>query len=183
VGEGEQLDGILIVDGYNVINSWPELVALIEDDMSHARDRLVAILADFCSFCRMRVIVVFDAHLVKGGMECSEKHLGVEVVYTKEGETADSWIEKFTARHYRERSEESLPIFVITYDWMEQRVVSAQGAYRVTPQELWQEIQRIKREEERYFEEPCDRITLDNFLSGSIKNVFEGWRRHKFRIP
>lgn len=183
MGEGEQLDGILLVDGYNVLNSWPELVALIEDDVAHARDRLVAILADFCSLCGMRIIVVFDAHLVKGGMEHWEKRLGVEVVYTKEGETADSWIEKFTAQHYKEKADSNIPIFVTTYDWMEQRIISAQGAYRVTPQELWQEIQRVKKEEERHCEELCDRVTLDNFLSGSIKKVFEGWRRRKFRVP
>lgn len=174
------MDGILLVDGYNVINSWPDLVTLKEVDLAHARDRLIAILSEFHALCGMRVIVVFDAHLVKGGIERWEEFQGIEVVYTKEGETADNWIEKFAARQRREGAGEKLPIFVTTYDWLEQRVISAQGAYRVTPQELRQEIRRVKEEEKRYFQETCDRVTLDHRLSDSVKKVFEGWRRRKF---
>ncbi|KUK36686.1 MAG: uncharacterized protein PWQ99_1175 [Clostridia bacterium] len=173
------MDGILLIDGYNVISSWPEFKDLKEADLAHARDRLIAILSEFRAFCGMRVIVVFDAHQVKGGTEQCEQCQGIEVVYTKEGETADNWIEKFAARQRREGTPGKPPLFVVTYDWLEQRIISAQGAYRITPEELRREIQRAKEEGKRFFQEACDRIPLDYRLPDSAKKLFENWRRRK----
>jgi predicted RNA-binding protein with PIN domain len=180
-GEGEVLDGILLVDGYNVINNWPELSDLKEHDLSYAREQLVADLAEFQALCGISVIVVFDAHFVKGGVGHSEHYLGVEVVYTREGETADNWIERYAVQHrFASQEEKNLSLFVATYDWLEQRIISAQGAYRVTPQELRQDMQKIKNIEKMRLSSKCERVLLDHHLSESTKKVLEGWRRHKF---
>ncbi len=175
------MDGILLVDGYNVINSWPELADLKEKDLAHARDQLIAILTEFQALCGIQVIVVFDAQFVQGGMEHRENCLGVDVVYTKEGETADNWIERYAVQHHLDSGgKNTVPLFVTTYDWMEQRITSAHGAYRVTPQELLQEIEKLKRVEKRNLSGRCERVLLDHHLTGVTKQVFERWRRQKF---
>jgi CRISPR-associated protein Cas1 len=111
----------------------------------------------------------------------SEHYLGVEVVYTREGETADNWIERYAVQHrLASQEEKNLLLFVATYDWLEQRIISAQGAYRVTPQELRQDMQKIKNIEKMRLSSKCERVLLDHHLSESTKKVLEGWRRHKF---
>jgi len=175
------LDGILLVDGYNVINNWPELSELKEQDLSHARDQLAADLSEFQALCGIQVIVVYDAHYVQGGVEHHENNQGVQVIYTKEGETADNWIERYAVQHrLASKDEKRMPLFVTTYDWMEQRIISAQGAFRVTPQELRQDMQKIKNIEKRRLCGKYDRILLDQHLSESTKKILEGWRRRKF---
>lgn len=84
---------VLIVDGYNIIGAWPELEQLKEKDIGQARDRLIELLAEYQAFTGDRVIVVFDAYYVRGIESKEEKHK-VEVIYTKEKETADECIEK-----------------------------------------------------------------------------------------
>jgi len=173
------LKGILLVDGYNVINNWPELLDLKEQNLAHARDQLAADLSEFQALCDIRVIVVYDAQFVKGGVEHREYSQGVEVVYTREGETADNWIERYAALHHSASSDSNLPLFVTTYDWMEQRIISAQGAYRVTPQELFQEMQKLKKIEKSRLNSKQERMPLDHRLTESTRKVLEGWRRRK----
>ena len=84
---------ILLVDGYNIIGAWPELRALKEQDLAAARDRLVEIMAEYQAYYRYRVIIVFDAYYVQG-IEKKYKNHKVEVIFTKENETADERIEK-----------------------------------------------------------------------------------------
>lgn len=174
------MNGILLVDGYNVINNWPELIELKDSDMSHARDRLIAILSNFQSQYDIQVMVVFDAHLVRNGVEVRESYQGVEVIYTKEGVTADNWIERYAVQHYLDTGAKATPLFVVTYDWLEQRIISSQGAYRVTPGELRQEILNLKKVVNRNQQGRCDRVLLDQHLSGSTKRMLEKWRRRKF---
>jgi predicted RNA-binding protein with PIN domain len=175
------LESILLVDGYNVINNWPELLELKEQDIGHARHRLVAYLSEFQALCGVQVIVVFDAHLVKGGVEQSENSQGIEIIYTKEEETADNWIERYVVQHKRAGAAKEESLFVSTYDWMEQRIISAKGAYRVTPGELRNDIQKIKTIEKRRVSKTADeRVLLDQHLSDKTKKVLEKWRRHKY---
>ena len=77
------MDGILLVDGYNVINNWPELSELKEQDLSHARDQLAADLSEFQALCGIQVIVVYDAHYVREWN--TTRITRVQVIYTKEG--------------------------------------------------------------------------------------------------
>ncbi len=174
------MNGILLVDGYNVISSWPELAKLKDSDLSHARDRLIAVLSEFQSLCDIQVIVVFDAHLVKNGVEVREDYQGVEVIYTKEGVTADNWIERYAVFHQMETGTKDIPLFVVTYDWLEQRIISSHGAYRVTPGELRQEILNLKKTGKRKFEGQYNPVLLDQHISSSTKKVLEKWRRRKY---
>lgn len=172
------MEGLLLVDGYNVLNAWPGIAKLKDEDLAHARDCVIAALSEFRSLSGLSVILVFDAHQVKGGIERRESHAGIEVVYTKEGETADEWIERFVAR--QKETFKDIPLFVTTSDWLEQRIVSAQGAYRVTPLELYNELQRLKKESQGSLQRVIERNPLDNHLSEHVKEVFENWRRRKF---
>jgi len=171
------MEGLLLVDGYNVLNAWPEFAEMINEDLDHARDRLISDLSEFHALSGLHVIIVFDAHQVKGGVERSEERGGIEVVYTKEGETADQWIERFAAQQRVNPQKDKPPVFVTTSDWLEQRIVSAQGAYRITPAELRNEMLRLKREEKRYHRPVFDRVSLDSHLTDQIRKILEGWRR------
>lgn len=83
----------LIIDGYNVINAWKDFAQLRQENLEHARELLVAGVAEYAAFKGYRAIVVFDAQEVAGAA-ASEKIHGIDVVFTDEGETADSWIER-----------------------------------------------------------------------------------------
>ena len=83
----------LIIDGYNVINAWKDFAQLRQENLEHARELLVAGVAEYAAFKGYRAVVVFDAQEVAGAA-ASEKIHGIDVVFTDEGETADSWIER-----------------------------------------------------------------------------------------
>ncbi|MGB9792427.1 MAG: NYN domain-containing protein [Thermacetogeniaceae bacterium] len=171
------MEGLLLVDGYNVLNAWPELARLASEDLEHARERLISCLSEFHALSGLNILVVFDAHNVKGGVEREEEKGGIKVVYTKEGETADQWIERFAARYRTNPQREAVPLFVTTFDWLEQRIVAAQGAYRITPAELRSELLRLKEEEKKFHRPVFERNYLDNYLTDRIRKIFEVWRR------
>lgn len=173
------MEGILLVDGYNVMNAWPDYQDLMAVDLEHARDRLASDLSEFRALSGCQVILVFDAHHVKGGGEHREAQTGIEIVYTREGETADQWIERYAALYRFSSQSNKLPLYVITFDWMEQRIVAAQGAYRITPEELRQELLRLRKAEKDVTERGPDRVSLDSRLSERVKSLLEGWRRRK----
>ena len=83
----------LFIDGYNVINQW-QYYRDVSGNIENARNKLIELLVEYQAYKGLRVVLVFDAHLVKGSQEKKELVFGVEVVYTKENETADSYIEK-----------------------------------------------------------------------------------------
>lgn len=138
---------MLLVDGYNVVNAWPELAALM-DNLEHARDKLVDILGGYGAYKDYKIIVVFDAHGVKGPDITLEVLPGkLQVVYTKQGETADSYIEKTAYRMVRE----GLDVYVVTSDWAEQLTILGVGAWRIPVRELRNEVlQMDKRIHEGY---------------------------------
>ncbi len=125
----------LLVDGYNIIFSWDELSALAADDLDLARSSLINIMSNYKGFCRGEVIVVFDAYRVKGNHRETERHGGISVVYTKEAETADMYIEK-TSHELAKNSR----VRVATSDGAEQMIILGNGAYRVTAAELHDEV-------------------------------------------
>jgi predicted RNA-binding protein with PIN domain len=122
----------LIVDGYNVIYAWPDLANLKDTNLEHARDKLVDMLASYGAYKNYNVIIVFDAHSTPGVDSSYTTAAGVTVVFTSEGETADSYIEKLSYDMIR-RGER---IYVVTSDWIEQLVVLWAGAYRMSAREL-----------------------------------------------
>lgn len=166
----------LVVDGYNIIFAWPEFEKLRKAGMDHARAKLVDILVNYAALSGERVVVVFDAHLVKNGQErTGDAGENLEVIYTREGETADSAIERLVGQ---------LPsgsgVHVATSDWAEQSMVFGRGAYRMTPMELLEKVRRLQQEAGRHYttSTPTDSY-LENRLVDEVRKVMEKWRREK----
>ncbi|MDU2242283.1 MAG: NYN domain-containing protein [Paenibacillus sp.] len=166
---------VLLVDGYNMIGGWPELAALSKQDLQAARDRLLERLADYQAFSGRKVIVVFDAYRVPGlGKAYSQNK--VEMVFTKEKETADECIERLVV----ELSHRRRQIYVATSDMVEQHVIFAQGALRVSARELLIQVEQSEKEIQAKIAERSansSRNTLDAKLSPELRQLFERWRR------
>ena len=136
----------LLVDGYNIIFAWDELKDLAQVSIDGAREKLIDILSDYQGYQGNSVILVFDAYKVKGGIGEISKYKNINVVYTKEAETADQYIEKVTheiaSKHH---------VTVATSDAMEQLIIMGKGAYRLSANDLKEEIERIKEEARRNY--------------------------------
>ena len=117
----------LLVDGYNIIYAWDELKALSKVSFDGAREALIEILNNYQGYKNINVIVVFDAYKVKGNKGNIEKVGNVDVVYTKEAETADSYIEKFTYEKAKDYY-----IRVATSDNLEQIIILGHGAFKIS---------------------------------------------------
>lgn len=131
----------LLVDGYNVIFAWPELRRLAEGDLDAARRRLQDILCNYAGYRRCKVIVVFDAYRVRGGAGSVEKFHNIYVVYTREAETADMYIEKTThelGRKHRVR--------VVSSDGTEQIIILGNGGLRVSAAAFEKEVAAVEAE-------------------------------------
>lgn len=164
----------LLVDGYNVINAWPELMAL--KDLEHARDKLIDIISDYGAYQSYDVSIVFDAHGVPGAM--TEQHFlkDVSIVYTGEGETADSYIER-TAYNLVRQGER---VFVVTSDWAEQLIILGAGAFRISARELIRDVKRVnKLVKERFTESALNyrRHELGNRLTSEVAKRLDDIRR------
>ncbi|KSU78420.1 MULTISPECIES: NYN domain-containing protein [Fictibacillus] len=166
------MENILIVDGYNVIGAWPELRSLKDLDFAKARDILIEKMAEYQAFTGYRVIVVFDAHLVPG-IEKKSKNYKVEVIFTRENETADERIEKLAS----EFKNVNTRIFVATSDYTEQWVVFAKGALRKSSRELKIEMEDIEKRIDRKVKSARGRNFSSISLSEEIAEIFEKWRR------
>lgn len=125
----------LFVDGYNIINSWSNLRELSALNLEVAREELIETMAEYQHYSGIKVVVVFDAHMVKGNAGKKEVVKGVEVIYTKENETADQYIEKTLDDIGRIKR-----VRVATSDWMEQQIILGRGGTRVSARELEVEI-------------------------------------------
>lgn len=135
------MDRYLLVDGYNIIHAWDNLKALAEDSLDHARKTLIDTLINLSGLTNEKIIIVFDAHKVNGGIESTEDYNKVMVVYTKEKETADTYIErhsKILAKKYFVR--------VATQDLAEQVIIIGSGAYVLSPKALAAEIESAECE-------------------------------------
>lgn len=166
----------LIVDGYNMINSWPELKSIGKDNFESAREKLIELLENYRAYKGMRAVLVFDAHLVKGSMEKHETFGGLEIVYTKENETADAYIEKLADEVGRMYN-----ILVATSDWLEQQVVLGRGAARISARELRTEVMmagNIMRDKYR-LKRSAEKHTIESRIQGDILEKLEKMRRDR----
>ena len=130
----------LLVDGYNIIFAWDKLKAMAEDNLDLARSELINILCNYQGFKRCELIVVFDAYKVKGNRGEVEQIGGISVVYTKEAETADMYIEKATRKlggKHRVR--------VATSDRLEQLIILGSGVHRVSASEFLKEVEETEK--------------------------------------
>ncbi len=131
----------LLVDGYNIIFAWEALSEIAKENLEAARECLIQRLCNYQAMRKNNVILVFDAYRVRGSMREIEKVHGISVVYTKEAETADAYIEKTTrelVKHYRVR--------VATSDRLEQIIVFGQGTQRVSAAEFLAEVETAEQE-------------------------------------
>ncbi|MDE7231035.1 MAG: NYN domain-containing protein, partial [Oscillospiraceae bacterium] len=129
----------LLVDGYNIIFSWDDLAALAKKDLDSARSRLINIMCNYQGFKNCNLILVFDAYKVKSDREV-EKYGNVYVVYTKEAETADMFIEKTAMKLSSENR-----VRVATSDGTEQLIILGSGAIRVSAREFKLEVDEVEQ--------------------------------------
>lgn len=139
VQEKEKVKEYLLVDGYNIVFSWDELNELAKVNLDAARSKLMDILCDYQGFKKCIIILVFDAYKVKGGIGEVQDYHGIHVVYTKEAETADMYIEKIT--HEIDRKHR---VTVATSDSIVQLIIMGQGAVRLSANDLKEEVTRVK---------------------------------------
>lgn len=146
----------LLVDGYNIIYAWDSLKELAQENLDGARGRLMDILSNYQGSRQIHLILVFDAYKVKGNPGSTVRYHNIDVVYTKEAETADQYIEKVThkiGRKYRVR--------VATSDGLEQLIIMGAGAIRVSAREFQEEVMAVSEE------------LRQMFISGRVKSPGE----------
>lgn len=164
---------IVVVDGYNIIGAWDELEQLKMKDIGQARDRLIELMAEYQAYSGYRVIIVFDAYYVRG-TETKLNEFNLEIIYTKEKETADECIEKLVRKLMNVKTK----VYVATSDYAEQRTIFGQGALRKSARELFIELKDIERQigeniESQKQVKPQTKIELDD----EIREKFEKMRR------
>ena len=139
----------LLVDGYNIIFAWDSLKELARTNLDSARGKLMDILSNFQGYRKMHLILVFDAYKVKGNPGSAVRYHNIDVVYTKEAETADQYIEKVTHEIGRRHH-----VRVATSDGLEQLIIMGAGAVRVSARELQEEVMAVSEELRQSFIEP-----------------------------
>lgn len=140
-GDRKVSGSYLLVDGYNIIFAWEDLRALAAVNLDSARDKLIDILSNYQGYLGSTVIVVFDAYKVKGSPGSKLMYNNVHVVYTKEAETADQYIERTVhqiAKDYQ--------VTVATSDALEQMIIWGEGAIRLSANGLLEAISRANQE-------------------------------------
>jgi small GTP-binding protein len=154
-------ESYLLVDGYNIIFAWQELKDLVGTNTDAARSKLLDILSNYQSIVRNHIIVVFDAYRVQGHPTEVFDYNNIHVVYTKEAETADQYIEKFV-----HNNRVSFDITVATSDSLEQIIIRSKGASLLSSNELKEEIERVTK---KIMEEYRQRQVRErNLLSGNL---------------
>ncbi len=169
---------VLLVDGYNIIFAWPVLRKLSEEDLEAARIRLADMLVNYQAFRKNDIILVFDGYKAKGSTGSVVHYGGIDIVYTKEAMTADSFIEAVSwqmSGRYTLR--------VATGDGLEQMIILAGGAARMTAKELRREIEQAERDMRAVLEEkkakPGKRNVLLDSLPRETAEMLERMRLHE----
>ncbi len=130
---------LMLVDGYNVINHWLKAGLLKPGEFDYRREQLISVLSNFAGFWQVPCTIVFDAHLVRHGIGTDEQiNDWVRVVFTAEGQSADSWIERCS----RDLSSSGQQVVVISSDWTEQTIILGHGSHRMSVRDL---LARVKQ--------------------------------------
>ena len=144
----EKVPEYLLVDGYNIIFAWEELSGLAKENIDSARDRLMDVMCNYQGYKKCSLILVFDAYRVEGHIEEIIKYHNIHVVYTREAETADQYIER-TAHEIGRKYH----VVVATSDGLEQIIIRGQGCTTMSARELKEEVERMNQEiRENYME-------------------------------
>lgn len=181
----------MIVDGYNIIGAWPELIDLKRENLELARNRLVEILKEFQVYTGTQVILVFDGYLTAAPRENTNPNLvkdlrlwiktsgqgkpkKLQVLFSKHQETADELIERIVY----EMEKQGAHIYVATSDRVEQQITFGEGALRISANELSQRVKQVQTSIQHDVRELANkRNTLADQLDGKVAEIFEKWRR------
>lgn len=163
----ERQEEYLLVDGYNIIFSWDELNEMSKTNLAAARQKLMDVLCNYQGFKKCTVILVFDAYKVEGFQGEVQKYHNIHVVYTKEAETADQYIEKTV-----HQISKKYKVTVATSDATEQVIIWGAGAMRLSAQGLLQEVQETNKEIRRLLEE-VKKPGKESILKGLSTEVAE----------
>lgn len=165
--------GYLLVDGYNIIFAWEELTKLAVDSLATARQKLCDILCDYQGVTGQVVIAVFDAHLVEGGIGSVVEYHNITVVYTKEAETADHYIEQQAWELSRHDT-----VIVATSDMLEQVIILSRGARRMSAEDLQMDIKYAKKRlREKYLDiQPVKNNPLAGLLDAETARKLDAMR-------
>ena len=136
--KAEVLEEYLLVDGYNIIYAWEELNTLAQTNMDSARGKLQDILCNYQAIKKCNLIVVYDAYRVQGHMTEIMDYHNIHIVFTKEAETADQYIERFSHENKRKYN-----ITVATSDGVEQVIIRGQGCRLLSARELEEDVKRV----------------------------------------
>jgi len=131
----------LLVDGYNIIYAWPDLQELAKDNMDAARMKLLDLLCNYQGVKKCQIMVVFDAYRVPGHQEDISDYHNIKVVFTKEAQTADEFIERFAHQHQTDYR-----ITVATSDNLQQIIIRSAGSALLSARDLWYELERVNEQ-------------------------------------
>lgn len=171
------MENFLLVDGYNMVFGWEYLNKIAKDNLDHARHKLIEILTDHQGYIGEQVIIVFDAYNVKGNLgQVVSYNKYVDIIYTKEKETADQYIEKTAKAIHRKYK-----VRVATSDATEQVIILGAGAIRVSAAELLEEVQ-LKRQTNKKYINTHPHVKdnpLENWMNKETLEKMEKLRRGK----
>lgn len=164
----------LILDGYNVLNALEPFKAVMNLSLEDARTALNEVLREYAAISGEHVVVVYDAYKGKLKTTKVEKQDRLEIVFTKENETADSYIEGLAEdlSHNKRNM-----VRVVTSDWAEQQIVLGSGASRLVPKEFYEEYQKHMKNLRKEFEHKPAFATLEDRIDPSVLRTLEAWRR------
>ena len=172
-----KINHYLIIDGYNIINAWDDLKKIAQTDLDGAREKLIDIIIDYAEFSGQKAIIVFDAYNVKNSLEKVENRKYITVVYTKEHQTADSYIEKFITSLSKYDV-----VKVATNDYAEQQIVLGKGASRISSRELKMDLEEAKnkiRKKQSNTGGKIQRNWLEDRLDKETLSKLENIRRNR----
>jgi len=172
----EEIEEYLLVDGYNIIFAWEELKELAKENIDSARNRLIDILCNYQGFKKCHLILVFDAYKVTGYTGEMQKYHNINVVYTREAETADQYIEKLA---YKIGTQSH--VTVATSDSLVQLIIMGQGCIRMSAAELKEEVEKVNQQiRKEYLEQvPKKKQYLFDGVETEIKEQIEQARLGK----
>ncbi|MGE5380986.1 MAG: NYN domain-containing protein [Methylocystaceae bacterium] len=164
---------VLIVDGYNVIYAWPELMQLKDKSLQASREALIDIMINYAAYKGYRVYVVFDG---QGTEDTVEYNGSIYTCYTREGDTADQYIERLVG----DEAFTACEVYVATSDYAQQRIVLGRGAHRISSRELHIQVQKMWDKFDRLQEKTGSWSgMLVSRLGAEMRTALEKLRRSK----
>lgn len=167
----------LLVDGYNIVFANEALAVVANDSLEEARKNLADKLCEYKALTHYRIILVFDAHLVAGGVGSVENYRNIKIVFTKEAETADNYIEKVAYKYGKKKDH----ITVATSDTLEQVIITGAGAGRISATDLWEDMDKKKAETQNKFRmtRPIKKNPIESLLDQATAQKLEAMRYGK----